>query len=161
MRFNMRSMGASDLGSSLLNKVWNRLNDASALGPQARAASVNSCCTAATWMAEISAALAQAAAIRASAKDALAKHRTVTMAPNFIPCIEPSSTVPAPDNKLNRIVIGAPSLWKAGTFQLVLWLYEPGTGFARFEEHALFWHLRICSRGPRRRARLGLVVPPA
>src|SRR3954464_5061087 len=89
MRLNMRSMVASDLRSSLLNTVWNRLNDATALGPQASAASVNSCCTAATWMAEISAALAQADdTARACAADMAIILRAATQPLNFIPFIE-------------------------------------------------------------------------
>src|SRR5262245_43978066 len=97
MRLNIRIMVASDRRSSLLNTVWHRLNDATDFGPQASAASVNSCCTAATRMAEISAALAQAEdTVRASAREALTKHRAATEAPNLIHCIEKtSSTIPA------------------------------------------------------------------
>src|SRR5262249_44783081 len=76
---NMASIRASERRSSLLKTVWNRLKSAVSLGPQASAASVNSCCTAETWMAEISAWVAQALA--ACARFAPVKHNSVAQAP--------------------------------------------------------------------------------
>src|SRR6185312_9258645 len=84
----MVSINASERRSSLLKTVWNRLNSAVSLAPQASAASVNSCCTAETWIAEISAWVAQALA--ACARLAPVKHNSVAQAPArkllFIAC---------------------------------------------------------------------------
>ena len=76
----MDSISASERRNSLLKTVWKRLNRSVSCWPHASAASVSSCCTAETWMAEISASVAQADPL-ASARLALTKHSSVADAP--------------------------------------------------------------------------------
>src|SRR3984957_9776928 len=76
----MDSISASERRNSLLKTVWKRLNKSVSCWPQASAASVSSCCTAETWMAEISASVAQADPL-ASARLALTKQSSVADAP--------------------------------------------------------------------------------
>src|SRR6266568_2506142 len=155
----MRIITASDRRSSLLNTVWKRLNSVTSLGPQANAASVNSCCTAATWMAEISVALAQADDTgRACKSDALVRLRAATQAPNFIHFIE------RPLRLFQRATLASSRHARQafGNRELSRSLHrveETPRACGRFESHALFRLPRFCFPGLSRRIRASLGLP--